>query len=61
MPKPDALVLDDDQPLRLRWSERIDGEGCLSDRLARLKELGESSFGIDGGDQQQRAEWRAQI
>src|SRR5712691_1103548 len=58
MPKSDPLVLDHDEPQSLGRTKRVDGEGCSRDRLARLKELGQSSFGIDGCEQQQRAQWR---
>src|SRR5260370_40051059 len=58
MPKTDPLVLYRDEPQSLGLSKRVNGEGCSRDRLARLKELGQSSFGIDGCDQQQCAQWR---
>src|SRR5260370_38271941 len=59
MPKPDALVLDNDEPLRLRRGQRVNRERRSGDRLGRLEELGQSSFGINGRDQQQCAQWRA--
>ncbi len=61
MPKTNPLVLDRDKPQSLGRGKRVNGEGCLCDRLTCSQELDQNSCGVNGREKQQRADWRAKV